>query len=173
MHKIRLSSLKKGTAKPMPNNIRSLIIYRKAWRICFYKKYHILNSSYKVSQTCVLDVIVGAFDLWFILQTTFWFAFSPMKKFEFRLRFYWSFLIRIHFATCQHWIRQCLGAELAKSSYLNQWWYGLLTHICVTQPQWVNTHNDGHSMVTLLDDLVNEPFQPSAMYVILNVVAQT
>ena len=24
------------------------------------------------------------------------------------------------------------------SHYLNQWWRGLLMHICVTQPQWVN-----------------------------------
>ena len=30
-------------------------------------------------------------------------------------------------------------AEQATSHYLNQWWHSLLTHICVTRPQEVNT----------------------------------
>ena len=30
---------------------------------------------------------------------------------------------------------RCPGA----SHYLNQWWYSLLTHICITRPQWVKS----------------------------------
>ena len=38
---------------------------------------------------------------------------------------------------------QCVNSlspsDPATSHYLNQWWYSLLLHICVTQHQWVNT----------------------------------
>ena len=44
--------------------------------------------------------------------------------------------LRIQLTIFQHW--QWLGAGQATSHCLNQCWLVLLTHICVTQPQWVN-----------------------------------
>ena len=72
-----------------------------------------------------------------ISQTTFQDAFSWMKMHEFRLRFHWSLFLRFELTIFQHWFRQWLGADQATSHYLNQWWLILLTHICVTRPQWV------------------------------------
>ena len=40
--------------------------------------------------------------------------------------------------TIQCWFRSWLGTSQATSHYLNQWWLSLMTHICVTRPQWVN-----------------------------------
>ena len=37
----------------------------------------------------------------------------------------------------QHWFRWWLGAKQAANHYLKQWWRSLLTHICVTRPDWV------------------------------------
>ena len=71
-------------------------------------------------------------------QTTFSNAFSPMKMFEFRLIFHWILFLRVQFIIISHWFRWWLGAEQATSHYLNQWWPNLLTHICVSRPQWVN-----------------------------------
>ena len=34
----------------------------------------------------------------------------------------------------QHWFRQWLGADQATSNYMKQWWYILLTHICLPGP---------------------------------------
>ena len=34
-----------------------------------------------------------------------------------------------------------LGTDQATSHYLNQWWYSLLIHICITRPQWVKHLN--------------------------------
>ena len=47
----------------------------------------------------------------------------------------------------QHWFRKWLDADQATGHYLDQWWPSLLTHMCITQPQWVNTwrwEQDGH-----------------------------
>ena len=68
-----------------------------------------------------------------ILQTIFSNAFSWMKMFKFPLRFHWSLLVRVQFAIFQHWFR--LGdRQLSEAMKVD-----LLTHICVTRPQWVNT----------------------------------
>ena len=61
---------------------------------------------------------------------------------EFRLKFHWSLFLRVQLTIFQHWFRQWLGAEQATSHYLNQWWPSSTTHICVTRPQWVNTHSN-------------------------------
>ena len=71
-------------------------------------------------------------------QTTFSNEFSWMKTFEFRLRFGWNLFLRFELTTFQHLFRWWLGADQVTSHYLNQWWSSLLTHICVTLPQWVN-----------------------------------
>ena len=72
-----------------------------------------------------------------IFQTIFSNAFSWMKMFNFRLRFHWIVFPRVQLTIFQHWFRWWLGAVQATSHYLNQWWYSLLTHICVIRPQWV------------------------------------
>ena len=74
-----------------------------------------------------------------IFQTTFWNAFSWMNMYEFRLKFHWNLFLRVQLTISQHWCRWWLGPSQATSHYLNPWWYSLLTHICVTWPQWVNT----------------------------------
>ena len=37
-------------------------------------------------------------------------------------------------------VRTMAWHDQATSHYLNQWWLSLQTHICVTQPQWVNLY---------------------------------
>ena len=69
-----------------------------------------------------------------ISQTTLSNAFSWMKMLEFRLKFHWSLFLSAQLTIFQHWFRWWLGADQSTSYYLNQWW--LLTHICVTRPQW-------------------------------------
>ena len=56
-----------------------------------------------------------------ISQTTFSNAFSWMKMFEFRLKFYWVYFLRFQLTIFQHWFRYWLGAVQATSHYLNQW----------------------------------------------------
>ena len=55
-------------------------------------------------------------------QTTISNAFSSMKIFEFRLRFYLSLLPRVQLTIFQHWFRKWLDGDQATSHYLNQWW---------------------------------------------------
>ena len=71
-------------------------------------------------------------------QTTFSNAFSWMKIASFWWKFHWNLFPRVHLTIFQHWFREWLGACQATSHYLNQWCLILMTHICVTRPQWVN-----------------------------------
>ena len=57
--------------------------------------------------------------------------------YKFRLTFDWSFFLGFKLTIFKHWFRKWLGAGHATSLYLSQWWSRLLTHICVTWPQWV------------------------------------
>ena len=57
-----------------------------------------------------------------VSQTTFSNAFSWMKMCEFWLKFHRSLFLRVQIAIIHHWFRQWLGADLATSPYLNQWW---------------------------------------------------
>ena len=58
-----------------------------------------------------------------ILQMTFSNAFSCMKMYEFRLRFYWKLFERFQITTSQHWFRTWLDADQATSHYVSQWWF--------------------------------------------------
>ena len=71
-------------------------------------------------------------------QTTFSNTFSLMKFILFLIEFHWNMFPGVELTLCQHWFRWWLGAEQATSHYLNQCWHNLLTHICITRPQWVN-----------------------------------
>ena len=65
-----------------------------------------------------------------ISQMTFLNTVFSMKMLEFRLRLHWSLFLGAQSTMFQHWFRKWLGAGLAASHYLNQWWSSLLTHIC-------------------------------------------
>ena len=75
-----------------------------------------------------------------ISQTTFSNAFSCMKMFGIRFRFHWIWVTRVQLTILQHWFIWWLGVGQATSHYLNQWWSALLTHVCVTRPQWPERH---------------------------------
>ena len=72
-----------------------------------------------------------------IPQTTFSYAFSWLKVYEFHLRFHWSLFLWFDLTISQHWFREWLGTDQATSHYLNQLWL-VYWHIWVTRPQWVN-----------------------------------
>ena len=63
-------------------------------------------------------------------------TFSWMKIL-FWLKIHWNLFKRFQLRINQHWFREWLGAEQAINHYLNQWWFSLLTHICVPRPQWL------------------------------------
>ena len=44
------------------------------------------------------------------------------EKYDFRLIFHWSLILRFELTIFQHWFRQWFGANQATSYYLNQWW---------------------------------------------------
>ena len=89
------------------------------WRIYFAVTWGVINT-----------LRPGQMDA--IFQTTFWSAFSWMKMFEFRLRFHWSLFLRVQLTTFDHWLRYKPFSEPMMVS--------LLTHICVTRPQWVKSY---------------------------------
>ena len=64
-----------------------------------------------------------------ILQTTFSNAFYWMKMYWFRLKYHWSLFPRIHLTARRRPDDKPLSEPMVAS---------LLTHICVTRPQWVN-----------------------------------
>ena len=57
-----------------------------------------------------------------ISQATLSSTFSWLKMSEFRLKFHWSLFLRVQLTIFQHCFRWWLGAVLATSYYLNQWW---------------------------------------------------
>ena len=69
-----------------------------------------------------------------ISQTPFSNAFSWIKMFEIRLKFYWVYFLWFQLTIFQHWFRYWLGDKPLPQSMI----VSLLTHICVTRPQWVN-----------------------------------
>ena len=73
------------------------------------------------------------------LQTTFLTFFLFTENLAIRFKFLWNLFPMVQLTICQHWCRKWLGDDQATSHYLNQWSPGLLTHICVTWPLWVNT----------------------------------
>ena len=57
-----------------------------------------------------------------ILQTMLLNTFSWMKTLKFWLKFHWILFQTVQLIIFQHWFRWWLGAILATSHYLNQWW---------------------------------------------------
>ena len=62
-----------------------------------------------------------------ISQTTFSNAFPWLEMYEFRLKFHWSLLLGF--------------SPTRRQRFSEPMMITLLTHICVTRPQWVLTHN--------------------------------
>ena len=60
-----------------------------------------------------------------------------MKKIIFWFKFHWKFFRYMQLSIIQHWFRKWLDAKQATSQYRNQWRCSLLTHVCITRPQWV------------------------------------
>ena len=75
-----------------------------------------------------------------ISQTTFRNAFSWIKRCEIWFKFHFNLFPMVQVTIRLHLFRWCPGAFQAPSHYLNRWSPWLLTHICVTRPQWVKPH---------------------------------
>ena len=88
-----------------------------------------------------------------IFQTTFSNAFLWMIMYVIRLKFHWNLFLRVQWTISQHWLRWWLVADQVTSHYLNQWWPKMVTHICATRPQWVNTWGPNR-----MNDIVMEKF---------------
>ena len=52
--------------------------------------------------------------------------------------FWLKFIPKVTLTINQHWFKWWLGAKLAPSHHLNQWWSSSLKDIYITWPQWVN-----------------------------------
>ena len=70
-----------------------------------------------------------------IFQMTFSNGFSLMKMYEFWLIFHWNMFLRIKLSAL---VQMLACTEQVARHYLNQLWFILLMHMCITQPQWVN-----------------------------------
>ena len=74
-----------------------------------------------------------------ISQTTFSNAFSWLKMYKFQLRFHWSLFPRVKFTIFHPALVQIMAWHRPGDKPLSEpMMIILLTHICVTQPQWVN-----------------------------------
>ena len=120
----------------------SLSTFTVSTRLIFYIMYLKFMLQILLTHLPATDVLThwGRDKIGAIFQTTFSNAFSWMKMYQYQLKFHWSLFLRVQLTIFQHWFRWWLGAYQATSHYLKQWWYVLLMHICVTQPQWVNAH---------------------------------
>ena len=73
-----------------------------------------------------------------IFQTTFSNAFSWMKMFKFRLRFHWSLFPRVPINNIPALVQIMAWRRPGDKPLSEPMMVNLLTHICVTRPQWVN-----------------------------------
>ena len=74
-----------------------------------------------------------------IFQTTFSNAFSWMKMYEFWLKFHWSLFPRVRLSIFQHWVQIMAWRRPGDKPLSEPMMVRLLTHICITRPQWVKT----------------------------------
>ena len=73
-----------------------------------------------------------------IFQTTFSNAFSLMKIYEFRLRFHWSLYPKVRINNIPALVQIMAWRRPGDKPLSEPMVVNLLTHICVTRPQWVN-----------------------------------
>ena len=72
-----------------------------------------------------------------ISQTTFWNAFSWMKMYEFCIRFHWIVFPRIQLTSIPTLVQIIAWRRPGDKQLSEPMMVSLLTHICITQPQWV------------------------------------
>ena len=78
-----------------------------------------------------------------ISQKTFWNAFSWMKMNEFCLGFHWSmFLKNVRINNIPALVQIMAWRRPGDKPLSEPMMVSLLTHICVTRPQWVNKHDN-------------------------------
>ena len=53
------------------------------------------------------------------------------------ITFHWNLIRLVRLTMCHYRFRQWFGIDQATNRYLNQWWFRLLSHICVKQPRWI------------------------------------
>ena len=70
------------------------------------------------------------------LQTTLLNSLFCTGLVVFTLTFHWNVFSWFQLTIIDLWFRSWLGADQATRHNLDQWWSGLLTHICVSRPQW-------------------------------------
>ena len=73
-----------------------------------------------------------------ISQTTLSIAFASMKMLKFRLNFHWSLFLRFPSTISQHLVQIMAWRRPGDKPLSEPMMFNLLTHICVTRPQWVN-----------------------------------
>ena len=100
-----------------------------------YTPNHSARSEYRSSLTyLVRNKMADIFRWYFQMHLREWEFLDFLTKFDL------SPFLRVQLTLTQHWFRFWLGDKQATRTrhYLNQWWLRLVTHICVTRPQWVN-----------------------------------
>ena len=73
-----------------------------------------------------------------VSQTTLSNAFSWMKMLEFRLKFHWSLFLRVVFNNNSLLVQIMAWRRSGDKLLSEPMMVSLLTHVCVTWPQWVN-----------------------------------
>ena len=68
-------------------------------------------------------------------------AFSWMKMHEFRVRLHWSLFPRAQLTIFQHLVQIMAWRRPDDKTLSEPMMVSLLTHICVTRPQWVKPYN--------------------------------
>ena len=102
-----------------------------------------------------------------IFQTTFSNAFSWMKMNEFRLRFHWSFVPKGQMNNIPSLVQMMAWRRPGHKPLSEAMMVSLLTHICVTRPQWANCLSPNNITWTIVLSLVYRIFLGTNYSVIL------
>ena len=83
-----------------------------------------------------------------VSQTTHSNAFSWMKMLEFRLRFHWSLFLRVQINNNPALVQIMAWRRPGDKPLSEPMMVSLLTHICVTRPQWVKWRSNQDTMIS-------------------------
>ena len=86
-----------------------------------------------------------------IFQTTFPNAFSSIKTYEFCLRIHWGLFLRVRIINILALVQIMAWRRPGDKPLSEPMMFSLLTHICITRPQWVNNSalDKNRRMVTI------------------------
>ena len=102
---------------------------------------HILDTVYIMANTETIGLALthwGRDEIDAIVQTTFWNAFSWMKKYELSLKISLKFVPKFQINNIPALIQIMAWRRPGDKPLSEPMIVILLTHICVTRPQWVN-----------------------------------